>query len=461
MLTTGDVISIVFFLSTLLVLLSGLPIAFSLAGLSLIFAGIGYLFGVFDFSTLLNLPLRYFGTMTNEVLVAVPLFILMGNVLERSGIAEALLITTGKLFGALRGGLGYSVILVGALLAASTGVVGATVAAMTLIALPAMLRSGYQPKLATGIICSSATLAQIIPPSTVLIFTADILSAVNQTAQMRLGNFTASTLSAGDLFAGALLPGLVLVALYLMFVFLKSILQPESCPGMVLTDEDRKNLLRDVVFSLLPPLLLIVAVLGSILAGIATPTESASIGVFGATLLAIVNQKLTWRSALEAGRNSVVTTAMIFAIVLAASLFALTFRGLGGEHMVEQALKDMPGGVNGAILIVMAVMFVLGFFLDTFEIILIMLPICGGPLILLGVDPIWLGVMVAINLQTSFLTPPFGYALFYMRGLAPESVKTTEIWSGAVPFVALQLAGLAILWQFPGLATWLPSVLLR
>jgi len=461
MLTTGDVISIVFFLSTLLVLLSGLPIAFSLAGLSLIFAGIGYLFGVFDFATLLNLPLRYFGTMTNEVLVAVPLFILMGNVLERSGMAEALLETMGKLFGSIRGGLGYSVILVGALLAASTGVVGATVAAMTLIALPAMLRAGYQPQLATGIICSSSTLAQIIPPSTVLIFTADILSAVNQTAQMRMGNFAAATLSAGELFAGALLPGIVLVGLYMLFVFGKSIVQPESCPSMKLTDEDRRNLPRDVLVTLLPPLLLIIAVLGSILVGIATPTESASIGVFGATLLAVIKRKLSWAGVMEAGRNSIVTTAMIFAIVLAASLFALTFRGLGGEHMVEQALKDMPGGATGAVLIVMAVMFVLGFFLDTFEIILIMLPICGGPLILLGVDPIWLGVMVAVNLQTSFLTPPFGYTLFYMRGLAPASVKTTEIWAGAMPFVVLQLIGLGILWQFPALATWLPSVLLR
>lgn len=461
MLTTGDIISIVFFLSTLLILLTGLPIAFSLAGLSLIFAGIGYLFGVFDYSTLINLPLRYFGTMTNETLVAVPLFILMGNVLERSGIAEALLVTLGKLFGAIRGGLGYSVILVGALLAASTGVVGATVGAMTLIALPAMLRAGYQPKLATGIICSSSTLAQIIPPSTVLIFTADILSAVNQTSQMRMGNFAAATLSAGDLFAGALLPGLMLVGLYMLFVFAKSVIHPTSCPGIVMSEQERRELPGQVLKALLPPLLLIITVLGSILIGVATPTESASLGVFGAMLLAILNGKFSWIAAKQAGRNTIITTAMIFAIVLAASLFALTFRGLGGEHMVEQALKDMPGGVTGAILIVMAVMFVLGFFLDTFEIILIMLPICGGPLILLGVDPIWLGVMVALNLQTSFLTPPFGYTLFYMRGLAPRSVKTTEIWAGAVPFVMLQLVGLAILWQFPAMATWLPSVLLR
>ncbi len=461
MLTSGDVISIVFFACTLLVLLTGFPIAFSLAGLSLIFAGIGYLFGAFDPTTLINMPLRYFGTMTNEILVAVPLFILMGNVLERSGVAEALLITMGKLFGTVRGGLGYSVILVGMLLAAATGVVGATVAAMTVIALPAMLKAGYQPKLATGIICSSSTLAQIIPPSTVLIFTADILSGVNQTAQMRMGNFASATLSAGDLFAGALLPGLSLVVLYLLFVFVKSIMQPSTCPGIVMTAQDRRGLGREVLTSMVPPLFLIIAVLGSILIGIATPTESASIGVFGATLLAVLKRKLSWHSAFVAGRNTIVTTTMIFAIVLAASLFALVFRGLGGEHMVEQALKDMPGGVNGAIFIVMAVMFVLGFFLDTFEIILIMLPICGGPLILLGVDPIWLGVMTAINLQTSFLTPPFGYSLFYMRGLAPESIRTTEIWAGALPFVGLQVVSILILWNFPSLATWLPSVLMR
>ncbi len=461
MLNTGDIISIVFFLSTLAALLTGLPIAFSLAGLSLIFAFIGHQFGVFDYSVLLNTPLRYFAVMSNETLVAVPLFVLMGNILERSGIAEALLTTMGKMFGAIRGGLGYSVIIVGALLAASTGVVGATVAAMTLIALPAMLRAGYQPKLATGVICASSTLAQIIPPSTVLIFTADILSGVNQTAQMKMGNFAAATLSAGDLFAGAMIPGFILVGLYILYVFGKSITHPESCPGLVVTEEERKDLWREVLFALVPPLLLIIAVLGSIISGIATPTESASIGVVGATILALMKRKLNWAGAMEAGRNTFVTTAMIFAIVLAASLFALTFRGLGGEHMVEEALKDMPGGLFGAMLIVMAVMFILGFFLDTFEIILIMLPICGGPLILLGADPIWLGIMVGVNLQTSFLTPPFGYTLFYMRGLAPPSIKTTEIWSGAIPFIILQLVGLAVLWRFPELATWLPNTLLR
>lgn len=461
MLTTGDIVSIVFFLSTILILMTGLPVAFSLAGLSLVFAFLGHMLGVFDYSTLINLPLRYFGVMSNEVLVAVPLFVLMGNVLQRSGVAEDLLTTMGKLFGARSGGLGFSVILVGAMLAAATGVVGATVATMALIALPAMLRVGYQPRLATGVIAASSTLAQIIPPSTILIFTADILSGVNQAAQMRLGNFAPTTLSAGDLFAGALLPGLLLVVMFMLFMAVKAVFQPQSCPPIEVTDAERRGLPVAVAKAVIPPLLLIVAVLGSILAGIATPTESASIGVFGALLLTWANGRLSWGLIRDAGKGTAVTTAMIFAIVLAASLFSLTFRGLGGEHMVEEALTNMPGGVVGAVLIVMAVMFVLGFFLDTFEIILIMLPICGGPLIVLGVDPVWLGVMVGLNLQTSFLTPPFGFTLFYLRGFAPPSVETMEIWKGAVPFVGIQIAALVLVWFFPGLATWLPELLFR
>ncbi|MBU2091794.1 MAG: TRAP transporter large permease subunit [Alphaproteobacteria bacterium] len=461
MLTTGDIVSIVFFLSTILILLTGLPVAFSLAGLSLVFAFLGHMLGVFDYSTLINLPLRYFGVMSNEVLVAVPLFVLMGNVLQRSGVAEDLLTAMGKLFGMRSGGLGFSVILVGGLLAAATGVVGATVATMALIALPAMLRVGYQPRLATGVIAASSTLAQIIPPSTILIFTADILSGVNQAAQMRLGNFAPTTLSTGDLFAGALVPGLLLVTLFMLFMAVKALVQPDTCPPIDIPEAERKGLPLAVAKAVVPPLLLIIAVLGSILGGIATPTESASIGVFGALLLTWAKGRLSWEMVREAGKGTAVTTAMIFAIVLAASLFSLTFRGLGGEHMVEEALANMPGGVVGAVLIVMAVMFVLGFFLDTFEIILIMLPICGGPLIVLGVDPIWLGVMVALNLQTSFMTPPFGFTLFYLRGFAPPSVETIEIWKGALPFVGIQIVALVLVWVFPQLATWLPGLLFR
>jgi tripartite ATP-independent transporter DctM subunit len=461
MFNTGDILSIAFFLASCVILLLGTPIAFSLAGLSLMFAVLGHWFGVFDYSTLSNMPLRYFGIMTNEVLVAVPLFVLMGNVLERSGIAERLLSTMGKLFGTLPGGLGYSVIIVGALLAASTGVVGAAVVTMGLISLPAMMRAGYDPKLSTGTICASSTLAQVIPPSTVLIFTADILSGVNQAAQMKMGNFAPDTVSTGDLFAGALIPGFMLVAIYLMWMAYKAVFEPHTCPAVPISESERQNLLGEVLVALVPPLLLIVAVLGSILAGVATATESASIGVLGAFVLAGFNKRLSWTTFMAAGLNTVVTTAMIFAIVLAASLFSLTFRGLGGEHMVEQALTNMPGGAFGAMLIVMLVMFILGFFLDTFEIILIMLPVCGGPLIMLGLNPIWLGVMIAINLQTSFLTPPFGFTLFYVRGIAPPSITTGDIWIGSISWTFLQVYGLVIVWLFPGLATWLPYAIFR
>jgi len=457
-LSLGDILSILFFLTICFIIVIGYPIAFSLAGTSLIFACIGWLFGVFDFNILGALPSRYFGAMTNEVLVAVPLFIFMGLILERSGIAEELLTTMGQLFGRLRGGLGYSVILVGAVLAASTGVVGATVVTMGLISLPAMMRAGYDPKLSSGVICASSTLAQIIPPSTVLIFVGDILSSVNQAAQMARGNFAPDPVSVGDLFAGALIPGFMLVGLYMLWIAVVSIARPASCPALVLTDEEQRTLARRVVFALLPPLLLIIAVLGSILAGIATATEASSIGAVGAVLLAAYNRRLTWEMVRQASFNTMRTSSLIFVIVLGASLFSLTFRGLGGEHMVEEALKNMPGGPFGAMVIVMLIMFVMGFFLDTFEIILIMVPICGAPLIMLGFDPVWLGVMIGMNLQTSFLTPPFGFTLFYLRGIAPPEITTQQIWAGAVPFVGLQLVGLSLVALWPETATWLPKI---
>lgn len=460
MLTTGDIVSIVFFVSTLLILATGVPIAFSLAGLSLLFALIGNLLGAFDFSTLINAPLRIVATMGNETLVAVPLFILMGNVLERSGIAGDLLNTMGRLFGRRPGGLGFSVVIVGAVLAAATGVVGATVATMALISLPAMMRAGYDNKLASGVVCASSTLAQIIPPSTILIFMADVLAAVNQGAQMKMGNFAPVALSSGDLFAGALIPGLLLVGLFLLYLLSRALLRPESCPPLVGAEDDRVTA-RELFSALLPPLLLILAVLGSILGGVATATESASIGVLGAVVLAAARRRLDRALLSGAGRATVITTSMIFAIVLAASLFSLVFRGLGGEHMVAELLSDMPGGLHGAMAIVMLTIFVLGFFLDTFEIILIMVPICGAPLIMLGADPIWLGVMIALNLQTSFLTPPFGFTLFYLRGLAPPQVRTSEIWLGALPWVGLQLLALAVVWGFPDLVTWLPNAIFR
>jgi tripartite ATP-independent transporter DctM subunit len=439
----------------------GYPVAFTLAGTSLFVGALGWALGAFDPSILLSLSQRYFGVMMNDVLVAVPLFVFMGMVLERSGIAEELLTALGQLFGKLRGGLGFSVILVGAVLAASTGVVGATVVTMGLISLPAMTRAGYDPKVSTGVICASSTLAQIIPPSTVLIFVGDMLQGINQTAQLKRGNFAPDPVSVGDLFAGALIPGLILVGLYMVWMFYKAVIHPESCPPLVMTQEERRTLGRRVIVALVAPLLLIFAVLGSILGGIATPSESASIGALGALALAALRGRLNRLVLVQAVRNTTLTSSMIFVILLGASVLSLVFRGLGGDAMVEEFLRDLPGGVVAAMLLVMTIMFVLGFFLDTFEIIFIMLPICGVPLLAMGVDPIWFGVMIGVNLQTSFLTPPFGFTLFYMRNIAPASITTGDIWIGSIPWTVLQLLGLGVLWAFPGTSTWLPNTIFR
>ncbi|WP_368744358.1 TRAP transporter large permease subunit [Desertibaculum subflavum] len=460
-LTPGDILAILLFVSVLASLLVGYPIAFSLAGSSILFGLVGNALGVFDWSFMSALPPRYLGIMRNEVLVAVPLFVFMGFILERSGIAEDLLITMGQLFGKLRGGLGISVVIVGAMLAASTGVVGATVVTMGLISLPAMLRAKYDPRLATGVICASATLSQIIPPSTILIVLGDLLAGVNQQAQAKLGNLAPDPVSVGDLFAGALFPGLILVGLYMLWMVYKAVMEPMSCPAIALVGEELRGLPRRVLLAMVPPLLLIVAVLGSILGGVATATESASIGALGAVLLAALNRRLSLDMIRQASHNTMMTAGLVFVIVLAASLFSLTFRGLGGEHLVEQALTNTPGGRVGALLIVMAVMFLLGFFLDTFEIILITVPICGTALLLLGYNPVWLGVMIGMNLQTSFLTPPFGYTLFYMRGVAPASVTTPQIWSGVFPWITLQVIGMLMLWFYPQIATWLPEYIFR
>jgi len=455
---TADLLAILLFVVGIFGVLAGFPIAFTLAGFSLIFALLGWLVGVFDPILLTSLPSRYFGLMTSEILVAVPLFVFMGAVLERSKIAEALLETMGQLFGSVRGGLAVAVIIVGALLAASTGVVGATVVTMGLLSLPAMMRAGYDPKLATGVICASGTLGQIIPPSIVLIFVGDLLMSANQLAAQRRGGVVSDPVSVGDLFVGALFPGLALVVLYIAYVLILAFLKPHTCPPLAMTDEERASLGRRFVRALVPPLLLIIAVLGSILTGIATPTEAASIGALGAMVLAAFNRAFTFRMLLEVMRNTATISAMVFTIVLGVSVFSLVFRGLGGEHMVEEVLTSVPGGLTGAILAVMGVMFILGFFMDTLEIVLITVPITAPTIIYLGADPVWLGVMIGVNLQTSFLTPPVGFSLFYMRGVAPKSITTGQIYKGAIPFVCLQLLGLVVLWSFPGLATWLPKV---
>jgi len=453
----GEFLALGLFVAVCAATLLGFPVAFTLAGTSLLFAGFGYLLGHFDPILLVGLAPRYFGVMTNETLVAVPIFVFMGLVLERSGIAEHLLLTMGQLFGRRSGGLGFAVVIVGAILAASTGVVGATVVTMGLISLPAMLRAGYDKRLACGAICASGTLAQIIPPSTVLILVADILTGVNQEAQLELGNFSPRPVSVGDLFAGAILPGLLLVLLYLAFVAWTAWRNPERAPALPMSAAERRELPGRLLVSLLAPLLLILAVLGSILAGIATATESASLGAVAVLAFAALRGRLSFRLIREAVLGTASTTSMIFVLLLGASTFSLVFRGLGGEGLVEDSLRAAPGGAFGAMLIFVLVMFVLGFVLDTFEVIFVMLPIFGPPLLKLGYDPVWLGVMVGVKLQTSFLTPPFGATLFYIRGVAPPEITTADIWASVVPWALLQLGALIVLWTFPGLATWLPG----
>lgn len=455
----GEILALIMFFSIIGMLMFGFPVAFTLAGTSLIFAAIAHFLGALDLTNLSSLAPRYMGIMLNEVLVAVPLFIFMGMMLERSGIAQKLLVTMGRLFGDLRGGLGLSVILVGALLAASTGIIGATVVTMGLLSLPAMIKAGYDPRLATGVITASGTLGQIIPPSTVLIFMGDMLSGINAQVQMSMGNFAPSPVSVGDLFAGAFIPGLMLMGIYMLYMIYKAVMQPATCPALIMTTAERARLWKDVLTTLLPPLALIIAVLGSILSGIATPTESASVGAVGAILLAAIQRKLTYKNLREVMYATANTTVMIFVILIGATVFSLVFRMMGGDELVSDFLNSLPGGKFGAILFVMLLMFMLGFILDTFEIIFMVLPITAPILLMMGVDPIWLGVIVAVNLQTSFLTPPFGFALFYLRGVAPSSISTRQIYEGALPFVVLQLVVIGLLVAFPGIVTWLPSLL--
>ncbi|MGF1474477.1 MAG: TRAP transporter large permease subunit [Geminicoccaceae bacterium] len=453
----GEVLSLAMFAVTCGVLLLGFPVAFALGGTALIFAFVGSQFGLFDLRLLGGLASRYFGVMVNEVLVAVPLFVYMGVMLERSGIAEQLLETMGLLLRRIRGGLAISVTLVGMLLAASTGIVGATVVTMGLLSLPTMLRAGYDPKLACGTICAAGTLGQIIPPSIALVILGDILQGANTEAQLALGNFAPEPVSVVDLFAGSLLPGLVLVGLYIGWQVIVAITSPEKAPPLEDTSDD--SVIFRVVTALLPPALLILAVLGSILLGIATPTESAAVGAVGAMILATLRRKLDLETLQHVMRTTTKISCMVFVILLGASVFSLVFRGFGGEKIVHDVLSAMPGGAFGAMLAVMALMFFLGFFLDFIEIVFVVVPIVGPVLLQMELDPIWLGVMIAVNLQTSFLTPPFGFALFYLRGVAPPSVKTTDIYLGVAPFVVIQLVGLAVLATFPVLATWVPSVI--
>ncbi|WP_296030549.1 TRAP transporter large permease subunit [uncultured Alcanivorax sp.] len=446
------------FVAVCLVLLTGYPVAFALGGTALLFAAGGILTGTFSPSDLTFVPNRLFGIIENSTLMAVPLFVFMGVMLEKSRVAEKLLSSMGQLFGPLPGGMGLAIILVGALLAASTGIVGATVVTMGLLSLPTMLRQGYQPQLSTGLICATGTLGQIIPPSIALVLLGDVLANAYQDAQLKQGLWSLDTVSVGDLFVGALIPGLILVGLYLLYVVVISLWKPQWAPAFAATDGEPRGW-RSLLGGLVPPLLLIAAVLGSILTGKATPTEAAGVGAFGALLLAAANRHLSRTILGEVVRATSRVTAMVFMILIGASLFSLVFRGYGGEEAVHNLFAAMPGGVIGATVMVMLLIFLLGFILDFIEITFVVVPIVAPVLLGMGLDPIWLGVMIALNLQTSFLTPPFGFALFYLRGVAPPEVKTTHIYQGVIPFIAIQLIMLGILALFPELATWLPHTL--
>ena len=513
-----DFLDILMFAGLVCAILAGYPVTFTLIGVGLLFALLGGLTGHFDSSLLGALSQRIFGLMTNPVLIAIPVFVFMGSILEKSRIAEELLETMGRQFGSLRGGLAVSVVVVGALLAASTGIVGATVVAMGLIALPTMLANGYDKRLAAGTVCTAGTLGQIIPPSTLLIILSDVMSNAYQQAQFAEGKFTIETISVGQTFAAALVPGLVLVGLYIVFILSIAYLVPKAAPAL---PPQKGGQSRGAVLKVLvPPILLIVAVLGSILGGVATPTEAASVGAIGATLLAALRLSdgkarrwvligtvalgvlavlagvapvrmqrgdltagdwtiaaigvalvalvvvalirafsVTGRKGIlrDASTSTMTVTAMIFGTMIGANVFSLVFRGLGGDARIEEILTLMPGGADGALIFVLLMVVVLGFFLDFVEISVILLPIVTPALILMGHDPVWLAVLLAINLQTSFLTPPFGFSLFYLRGAAPPEVTTGTIYTGVLPFIALQVIGIAAVWFLPGLATALPG----
>ncbi|NNE46439.1 MAG: TRAP transporter large permease subunit [Rhodothermales bacterium] len=436
---SGDVLAPLMFAAALLLIFSGYPVAFALGGTALLFAFIGVEAGLLDWGLLLAMPERTFGVMSNYLLLAVPFFIFMGSMLEKSRLAEDLLKTIGLLFGPLRGGLALAVVFVGALLAAATGVVGASVVAMGMISLPVMLRYGYSKELSAGVITASGTLGQIIPPSVVLVVLADQLG-----------------ISVGDLFVGALVPGLILAGLYAAYAVLVAIVRPSSAPALPKSERELSTsaLLRRVVFVLLPPLALILIVLGSIFAGIATPTEAGALGALGAILLAAANRRLSLSALKGTMAETSRLTSMVMFLLIGSTAFALIFRGLNGDLWIEGILTNLPGGIVGLLVVANLSIFILGFFIDFFEIAFIIIPLLVPAASLLGVDLVWFGVMIGMNLQTSFLTPPFGFALFYLRGVAPPEVSTADIYRGALPFIAIQLVGLLLIILFPELVSW-------
>jgi tripartite ATP-independent transporter DctM subunit len=437
-------------------LLFGFPVAFTLAGTALLFGFLGDALEIFNFRMLGFFPQRIFGTMINEPLVAVPLFIFMGIMLEKTKIAAGLLQSIGELFGSTKGGLGIGVVIVGMLLAASTGIVGATVVTMGMLSLPSMMKAGYDQKIATGTICAAGTLGQIIPPSIVLVLLATILQGANEEAAMLVGNLAPDPVTAIDLFAGAILPGLMLVVLFIIFIFFYARFNPLSCPP-VETNRTRNEIYLEAAKSVIPPITLIVLVLGSILFGIATPTESASVGAVGAAIIALLKGELNFKNLKETSIGTVKLSSFVFVILIGASMFSLVFRGFGGDEMIEHFLGNLPGGLYAALILVMIVIFLLGFFLDYIEIIFVIVPLVGPILIANGADPLWLGILISLNLQTSFLTPPFGFSLFFLRGVAPDSIQTRNMYKGVIPFIGVQILAILIVGFYPEIATWLPN----
>lgn len=437
-------------LTTFICLMTGYPVAIALAASALLFAGIGFCFDVFDNAFLMAVPDRLFGVVTNETLLAIPLFIFMGVALEKSGISEALLSQLAEQLRKIKGGLAFSVLIVSALLAASTGIVGATVVTLGLIALPSLLKQGYDEKLATGLVCATGTLGQIIPPSIVLIILSDVISNSYQEAQLAQGIFSPETVTVADLFMGALIPGILLILMYGIYLFIK-VSKAHVAQQSNLSIDSESSESASSLWIIVAPILLIVLVLGAILLGFATPTEAAAIGAGGALLLVILNKKLTWSVLNKTLIDSSQMTGMVFLILMGATIFALVFRGLGGDEMVEAFFKTLPGGQWTALLLVMLVVFILGFILDFIEITFIVIPIVAPPLLQMGIDPVWLGVLIALNLQTSFLTPPFGFSLFYLRGVLPQHIKTSTLYSGVIPFIAIQLLLIAIVMLIPSL----------
>ena len=455
---TPEILSIIMFFTTLGLLLFGFPVAFTLAGSALIFGFIGEALEIFNFRMIGFFPQRIFGTMINEPLVAVPLFIFMGIMLEKTKIAAGLLQSIGELFGTTKGGLGIGVVLVGMLLAASTGIVGATVVTMGMLSLPSMIKAGYDQKIATGTICAAGTLGQIIPPSIVLVLLATILQGANEEAALLRGELAPDPVTAIDLFAGALMPGLMLVVMFVIFIYFYARIFPTACPPIE-TLKSRKQIYLDAFKSVFPPIILIVLVLGSILFGVATPTESASVGAIGAAIIAYTKGELTFQNLKETSLGTVKLSSFVFVILIGASMFSLVFRGFGGDEMIEHFLSNLPGGLYGALFVVMIAIFLLGFFLDYIEIIFVIVPLVGPILIAYGADPLWLGILISLNLQTSFLTPPFGFSLFFLRGVAPKEIQTKNIYRGVIPYIGIQVLAIFIVGFFPSIATWLPRLL--